>query len=144
MITGRLLHPQLLAALAGAGHGATVLIADALYPHSTGAPSTAERVHLNLCDGMVPAATVLDVVAATTPIEAATFMEDADGAASAPVREFQQILAAHRHSRDHTVAFSGLERHEFYRACRSPDLCLLIATGETRPYANLLLTIGVP
>lgn len=144
MISSRLLHPGMLAALAGAGHGAKVLIADALYPHSTGVLPTADRVHLNLRDGMVPAAEVLDVVAGTVAIEAATFMEDADGGASPPVREFQQMLAEHHHGGGQPVGFSGLERHEFYRVCRGPDVCLLVATGETRPYANLLLTIGVP
>jgi L-fucose mutarotase/ribose pyranase (RbsD/FucU family) len=32
----RLLHPEILAALAGAGHGSRVLIADGNYPFSTG------------------------------------------------------------------------------------------------------------
>ena len=33
--------------------------------------------------------------------------------------------------------------YEFYVAGGSPDVCLCIATGEQRIYANLLLTIGV-
>ncbi len=36
-----------------------------------------------------------------------------------------------------------MERFEFYDACRGNDLALLVATGEDRIYANLLLTIGV-
>jgi L-fucose mutarotase len=36
-----------------------------------------------------------------------------------------------------------LERFEFYDAARDPDTALVIATGEQRVYANLLLTIGV-
>ena len=36
-----------------------------------------------------------------------------------------------------------LRRFEFYEAARGPDLALVIATGERRIYANILLTIGV-
>lgn len=144
MITGRLLHPGLLAALAGAGHGSRVLIADALYPHSTGANPAAERVHLNLRPGLVAAAEVLQLVAQTVPLETAAYMETAEGGISEPVEEYQAILADHRHAGGQELTWSGAERHEFYRLCRSQDLCLLVATGETRPYANLLLTIGVP
>ncbi|RNL85354.1 RbsD/FucU family protein [Halostreptopolyspora alba] len=144
MITHRLLHPELLAGLAAAGHGSRILVADALYPHSTGAPATAARVHLNLRPGLVAARDVLEVVADTVHIEAAVYMADANGDESEPVREYRAMLGPHRHSGGREVAWAGLERTEFYTACRSPDVCVLVATGETRPYANLLLTIGVP
>ncbi|WP_418605716.1 RbsD/FucU domain-containing protein [Georgenia sp. SUBG003] len=36
-----------------------------------------------------------------------------------------------------------LGRREFYDACRGPDLALVVATGDQRLYANLLLTLGV-
>ncbi|WP_318783043.1 RbsD/FucU domain-containing protein [Cellulosimicrobium sp. SH8] len=36
MLRYPLLHPGLIGALAGAGHGSRVLLADANYPHSTG------------------------------------------------------------------------------------------------------------
>lgn len=144
MIRGPLTHPGLLGALAAAGHGSQVLIADALYPHATGASQHVPRVHLNLRAGLVAAADVLSLVAETVHVEAATFMLTADGGSSAPVREFQSQLQDHRHGSGQHVAWSGLPRNEFYAACRGQDLCLLIATGEVRPYANLLLTVGVP
>ncbi|MDR5874173.1 RbsD/FucU family protein [Vreelandella gomseomensis] len=149
MMKGNLLHPELLSALAGAGHGSQILIADALYPHSTGVSSTAARVHLNLRAGMVPAADVLKAVAETIHIEAATYMQTAEGGASEAVQEFQQLLAQHvhgggEHGGGEKITWSSLARMEFYTACREPDVCLLIATGETRPYTNLLLTVGVP
>ncbi|MCE7517702.1 RbsD/FucU family protein [Vreelandella titanicae] len=144
MMKGNLLHPELLSALAGAGHGSQILIADALYPHSTGVSSTAAIVHLNLRAGMVPAADVLKTVAETIHIEAATYMQTAEGGASEAVQEFQQLLAQHVHGGGEKITWSSLARMEFYTACREPDVCLLVATGETRPYANLLLTVGVP
>jgi len=36
-----------------------------------------------------------------------------------------------------------LGRHEFYAAARTQDVAVVIATGDLRHYANLLLTIGV-
>ncbi|NWO55665.1 RbsD or FucU transport [Chromohalobacter salexigens] len=144
MINGPLLHPPLLHALAAAGHGAKILVADALYPHSTGAPATASRVYLNLCEGMVPAQAVMDAVSQSVAVEAITFMATAEGKASETVVDCQQRLAGHRHGNGQTIAWSGLERWAFYDACRAPDVCLLIATGERRPYSNFLLTIGVP
>ena len=35
------------------------------------------------------------------------------------------------------------ERFAFHDAAGTPDVCLTIATGDQRIYANLLLTIGV-
>jgi L-fucose mutarotase len=36
-----------------------------------------------------------------------------------------------------------LDRFAFYAAARSEDVALVIATGERRVYANVLLTLGV-
>jgi len=144
MMRSGLLHPPLLAALAGAGHGSQVLIADALYPHDTGANPSAVRIHLNLRPGLVAACDVLQLVADSCYLEAALFMEDADGRASEAVREYQEALAGHRHWGGREVAWSGIERFAFYEACQARNVSVVIATGEVRPYSNLLVTIGVP
>ena len=144
MIKGPLLHPPLLHALASAGHGARVLVADALYPHSTGAPPSASRVYLNLCEGMVPALSVMEALAQAVFIEQVTYMANAEGDASECVLECQQRLAGHRHGGGQQLDWSGLDRWAFYDACQRPDVCLVVATGECRPYSNFLLTIGVP
>lgn len=144
MLIGKLIHPQLLSALAAAGHGSQILVADALYPHSSGTSGRAERVHLNLTAGLIAAPDVLKVLSETIYIEAATYMRTAEGTASEPVLDYQTILANHRHGGGKAIAWTGIDRHDFYRAARSDDVTLLIATGDIRPYANLLLTIGVP
>jgi L-fucose mutarotase len=36
-----------------------------------------------------------------------------------------------------------MDRFAFYAAARGDDVALVVATGEQRVYANLLLTIGV-
>src|SRR5207253_2128093 len=70
-----LLQPDILRALAGAGHGSQVLITDGNYPASTGAFAGAVRVYLNLAPGLVNATDVLRVLTPTIPIEAAHVMQ---------------------------------------------------------------------
>ena len=48
MLRTQLIHPQILGALAEAGHGSQVLISDGNFPHVTATPPGARRVYLNL------------------------------------------------------------------------------------------------
>ncbi len=135
MLTIQLTHPPLLAALAAAGHGSKVLIADSNYPHATAHGPNAEVVHLNVNRGLVNGPDTLASIASVISIESAAVM--APGDEFLPVHdEYRQLLGA-------DVPVAIMERFEFYEACRSNDLALLVATGEDRIYANLLLTIGV-
>ena len=134
MLKGRLIHPELLRALAGAGHGAKVLLADGNYPVGTKAPPTAARVYLNLAPGLLTVTDVLGVLVEAIPIEAAEVMVPAEGPEPPIFDEFRGLL---------DVGLSPLGRHEFYDAACSPDVAVVVATGESRIYANLLLTVGV-
>ncbi len=136
MLTTRLTHPEILAALAGAGHGSQVLIADGNYPFSTGSNPAAKRVYLNLTRGFAPVDEVLAVLVAAIPIEAAHVMMPEDG------RE-PPIFAAFRDALPEGVGLRPLGRFAFYEAARGADVALVVATGEQRIYANILLTIGV-
>jgi L-fucose mutarotase len=135
MLRYKLLHPEILAALGGAGHGAQVLIADGNYPFGTGAHPAARRVYLNLAPGLLTAPQVLAVLADAVPIEAAHVMVPDAGPEPAIFAEFRALLPG--------IALQPLGRFPFYEAARSPNLALVIATGEQRVYANILLTIGV-
>lgn len=136
MLLGPLTHPGLVGALAAAGHGSQVLLADGNYPHSTGAPAGVPRVHLNLRPGLLDVDQVLEAVHAAVPVEAAAVMTPGDG---------QEVAAHHGYRRllGDAVAWRELGRFEFYDACRGPDLAVVVATGDQRLYANLLLTLGV-
>jgi L-fucose mutarotase len=145
MLKSQLLHPQIMSALARAGHGSRVLISDGNYPHWTRKGPNAEVVYLNLAPGQVTVTDVLKVLISAIPIEAAEVM---DYARSGPYalkedpsiwNEFRQIL----HDAQVDVELAKIERFKFYDAAGTPDVCLTIATGEQRIYANLLLTIGV-
>jgi L-fucose mutarotase len=74
LLKSTLLHPEILHALAGAGHGSQALIADGNYPCSTTAGPNAEIVYLNLAPGLVSATDVLRALVEAIPIEAAHVM----------------------------------------------------------------------
>lgn len=146
MLRTPILHPDLLAGLARCGHGSQVLIADALFPHATGADPAVPRVHLNLTPGTVPAAQIVALVAEACFIENAAFMVDPTSpqGESPAVLDYRALLADHRHWGGQQVTWQPIERMAFYDACREREVALVIASGEVRPYANLLLTIGIP
>jgi L-fucose mutarotase len=131
-----LLHPEMLSALAAAGHGGRVLIADGHYPGSTAVGPNARTVHLNLAPGLMDVSTVLDVVLRAVPVEAATVM------LPPPEEPEPEAIEAHRRRLD-PVALDGVDRFAFYAQARSEDLALAVITADTRTYANILLTIGV-
>jgi L-fucose mutarotase len=135
MLKYRLLHPEILAALGAAGHGSRVLIADGNYPFVTGSHREARRVYLNLAPGLLTVTDVLAVLAEAIPVEAAHVMVPDSGPEPAIFGEFRALLPG--------VALQPLDRFAFYDAARDPNLALVIATGERRVYANILLTIGV-
>ncbi len=136
MLNYQLLHPQILEALGGAGHGSGILIADGNYPFATRANPAAKRVYLNLAPGLINATEVLKALAPAIPVELATVMLTNENKEAPIVDEFKRILPV-------GTPFRGVERFAFYDACRDSDVALVIATGEQRIYANILLTIGV-
>lgn len=145
MLKGALLHPEILKALGQAGHSSRVLISDGNFPHATRRGPNSSLVFLNLAPGLLTVTQVLEALVKVIPIEDALVMKPNRTGPYAmksdpPIfQEFRQILAA----ADTGVKLRGLERFKFYDQAASPDVCLTIATGEQRIYANLLLTIGV-
>lgn len=143
MMRTQILHPELLGLLARCGHGTQVLIADALFPHATGAAPGVPRVYLNLTPGTVAADQIIALVADAVHVEQAAYMASPEGE-SEPVRQYRELLADHRHAGGAAVDWVGIERLAFYDACWAREVGLVIVSGDVRPYANLLLTIGVP
>jgi L-fucose mutarotase len=131
----RLIHPEILGALAAAGHGSQVLISDGNFPHATATPPGARRVYLNLSPGRVTVTEVLEAIAATVPLEAAAVMRPHDATEPAVLGEYRALLPP-------GMPVEVVERLAFYELARRPDVTLAVATGDQRLYANLLLTIG--
>jgi len=136
MLKGKLIHPEILSILGAAGHGSKVLIADGNYPFSTGSLDTSPIVFLNLTPGLCTVTQVLEAVLDAIEIEAAEVMVPDDGSRPPIFSEFENLLPD-------TIKLTNRERFEFYDLVKSSDTALVIATGEQRIYANLLLTIGV-
>jgi L-fucose mutarotase len=136
MLKTRLLHPEILAALAASGHFSQVLIADGNFPVAGGRGPNARIVHLNLAPGLLDALSVLDVLLEAVPVQAVTVMR--------PPADFAPPLhAVYRERLGPGVTWQEEERWAFYEKIASPRTTLMIATGEQRRFANLLLEIGV-
>ncbi|HRK31260.1 MAG TPA: RbsD/FucU family protein [Tepidisphaeraceae bacterium] len=145
MLKTQLLHPQVLSALGKAGHNSRVLIADANFPHWTKRGPNAEVVFLNFSPGLIDAVEILKVLTTAIPVESAVLMDTNKSgphamATDPPIwTEFRRVLS----EAGCTADLKKLSPTEFYAAAGSPDVALIIASGEERIYANLLLTIGV-
>ncbi len=135
MLKQQLIHPEILEALAAAGHGSRILITDGNYPASTMLGDNADLVYLNLKPGMPTVTDVLEVLLTAIPVEEAAVMEPAEGPEPAIFDEFRAMLPG--------IPLTGYDRFTFYEEASGPETCLQIVTGEQRIYANLLLTIGV-
>jgi len=135
MLSCKLINPHVIQALAAAGHGAKVLIADSNFPASTKLGPNADLVYLNLTPGIPSGTDVLSAVLSAIEVEEAAVMQPDSGPEPDIFAEFGKLLPGN-------VEMKKLGRFEFYDAVNDPDTCLVIQTGEQRLYANLLLTIG--
>lgn len=135
MLKTELIHPEILAALAAAGHGSTILIADANYPIGTATSERAKQVFLNLSPGLISVPDILAGVLSAVPVEAAFTMRPAEGPEPVIFEDFHSQLSG--------LELTALSREAFYSAARAPELALAIASGDQRLFGNILLTIGV-
>ncbi len=134
MLKQRLIHPEILEALASAGHGSKIMLADGNYPAGTRLGENAALVFLNLAPGKPTVTEVLDILLTAIPVEEAAVMQPDSGAEPPVFQEFRSLMP--------DMELTKLSRFEFYEEASGPDTCLQIVTGEQRLYANLLLTIA--
>jgi L-fucose mutarotase len=131
-----LLSADLLHALASMGHGDDIVLADANFPSATHAKRLIRMPGIG-------AAQVLDAVLSVMPLDtfvdapALTMQVVGDAQAVPPaVVDFNRVLASHG-----AQPTSALERFAFYE--RAAQAFVVIATGETRVYGNIILRKGV-
>lgn len=135
MIKSKIIHPELLGILAKCGHKTQILIADANYSFVTNSSDSTEIIYLNFAKDMLPATAVLSGIVELINVESTAMMawpQDFDNTIQS---EYLNIL-------EDGVEMNLLERADFYSAVKSDDTLLVVATGETRRFANLLLTVG--
>ena len=146
MLKLSLLHPQILSALASAGHLGKVLITDGNYPHNTRVNPRAPIVWANFTPAVVDACTLLKLCCDVIPVEKVEVMEPERTGPYAMVEDppiwakYRKILKDHSDFRGN---LTPLQKPPFNEQARSEDLCLVIASAETQIWANIMLTIGV-
>lgn len=134
MLKGKMIHPQIMAALAKCGHGDKVLIADGNYPLDS-KTGDAELVYLGLMPGLPTVPDVLEAIQSVVNVEKAEVMDPADGTTPEIFGTFREMLGG--------MELDLLGRYEFYDVSCDKNVRLAISTGEQRVFANLLITIGV-
>jgi L-fucose mutarotase len=95
----------------------------------------ADVVYLNLRPGLVGIDDILTTLLTAVPVEAVHTMSPDDGTTPEFWPDYERLLGP-------GLPLEPLDRFAFYRKCRDQDLALCIASGDTRHYANLLLTVG--
>ncbi|WP_312635462.1 RbsD/FucU family protein [Oscillibacter sp.] len=133
MLTGKLIHPELLYALSRCGHGDKVLIADGNYPLAS-KTGDAEKVFLGLAPNLPTVTQVLEALLSVCNFEKMEVMQPEDGSTPEIFGEFERLLPA--------AAIEKLDRWAFYSACGEKCLRVAVSTGEGRTFANVLLTVG--
>ncbi len=145
MLLSKLIHPQILAVAAAAGHHSTILIADGNYPASNKRGPRAELVSLNLMPGVPTCNQVLEALLSAVAIEAIQTMQtETEGPyaldGDPPVwNDYRQTIR----SAGLKLELQPIEKWAFYEAVSTQDHVLTIQTADQQRYANILLTVGV-
>lgn len=126
-----LLHPDLLALTADLGHGQTVCVADPGLP----VPSHVPTITLAWAPGRPPMPDVVELMLAELVIEAAATAEELDP--DSPLGHRLHTILADAGVPVETVPHDDLKT-------RLDHCVAIVRTGEFTPYANVILTAGVP
>jgi L-fucose mutarotase len=144
MLRSTLIHPEISAVLARAGHHSKVLIADGNYPAANKMGPNATLISMNLCPGLISCSQALEVLLAALPLDAVNTMDyEREGqyalSSDPPVWDsYRKVIA----ESDQDLQLEAIEKWAFYEAVMTDDHVLTIQTGDQEPFANILLTIG--
>lgn len=133
-----LLSPELLAALATMGHGEEIVFADAHFPASTCGRRVIRADGLGI-EPLLEA--VLPLFELDAYVEApVSMMAVVEGDVLDPAVEAGYRAVIDRYQ-DGVGPIARIERFAFYERARGAFA--VVATGDTRKYANVILTKGV-
>lgn len=133
MLKGNCIHPGIAAAAALCGHGDQILIADGNYPLSSRS-GEAEKIFLGLSRNLPTVQEVLRALLTLVEVEDAQVMATDEGCMPEAALTYAPLLK--------DVEMTMLSREAFYEASSGKKVRLAISTGDIRPYANILLTVG--
>jgi L-fucose mutarotase len=145
MLRHKLIHPQITAVLAAAGHHSTVLIADGNYPAASKRGPRAELISLNLMPGIPTCNQILEAILSAIPVEAIQTMQTETTGPYAldgdpPVwDDYRKTIK----EANLDLELQPIDKWAFYEAVSTPDHVLTIQSADQQRYANILLTIGV-
>ena len=131
------LSPELLKTLAEMGHGDEIILADAHFPGHSVNPRVLRADGLDvttLLDGILP---LFELDSYADPL---AMMQVTKGDQLDPAVEEQYMAVIRRHA-PQAGAPVRIERYAFYE--RAQSAFVVVMTGETRKYGNLLLKKGV-
>lgn len=135
MLKTEIIHPELIYALARAGHGSRILITDSNYASDIFASESATRVYLNFMPGKLLVTEIMEGLLATLPIENAYSMLTDDNQDAAIVQHFDDLLPAKAERK-------ALKRDDFYAMAKDRQTSIVIVSGDQRLFANIILTVG--
>jgi L-fucose mutarotase len=144
MLRQDLIHPEILRAVAAAGHHATILIADGNYPASTKKGPNATVVPMNLSPGIITCDQALRALLSAVPVETInTMMYETTGPYA--LSEDPPVWAQFRQSITDaglSIDLEPIEKWAFYEAVGTPDHVLTVQTADQHLFANVLLTVA--
>ena len=128
MKRGGVLHPAIGHLLASSGHTDYFTICDRGFP----VPPGPERIDLALVDGIPTVLDVLRAVDREFVIDRVVVAEEAETVSARHVADLRELLGSAR-----VMTMSHLELKELSRQARAT-----IRTGDTTPYANIIVVSG--
>lgn len=126
-------NAAILSHIAKAGHGDKVIIVSGNYPVDR-VCSDVPKVYVGLKQGVPSSTEVLEIMAELIPIESAEVMLEPDSEYAQVFSEYSQKL--------NSIEISILNKKDFYEASNTSRVCLVVSTGDIRPWANIILTVG--
>ncbi len=134
MLTTKLINPQVMSAISKCGHGDKILISDGNYPIASKS-GDAEVVYLALTRDCPTATEVLEALQSVLNFEKAELMSPGDGTEPEIFAEYKKMLP--------NAEFESHGRFDYYEECQKSCVKVAIFSGESRTFANILLTVGV-
>jgi len=124
-----ILNPALISRIASIGHTQYFVICDAGLP----VPKGAEVIDLSLVSGVPSFMQVMKAVLGELVIESATIADEIEDHNAVLYKEITDTLGAYPVHR--------CSHEKFKKMCE--DAHTIVRTGETSPYANIILVAGV-
>lgn len=134
MLKTKLINPDIIREISKCGHGDKILITDANYPLDS-KTGNAVKLYPVLKRDCPTATDVLEALLSVINIEAAEVMAPEDGTEPEIFKEFRDLLPG--------VELKKHSRYGFYDAASEDCVRVAILSGESRIYANVLVTVGI-